>query len=97
VTQHDAALALALILQVLDVLTTRKGMRLGLTEGNPVMRAVMRATGDGWWLWKLIAASAVVWPLWAYAESAMALWIVNAAMALVILWNVKLIFNRKKG
>jgi hypothetical protein len=87
----DAALAIALILQVLDVLTTRAGMRKGLGEGNPFIRAVMRGTGDGWWLWKLLAGSAIVWSLWGYFQSPVGLWIVNAGMAALVLWNLRLI------
>ena len=45
------------ILQLFDIITTGMCFQKGLMEGNPLMRKVM---GDGWNMWNLIYAKAII-------------------------------------
>ena len=49
-----------LVLQVLDVITTSKGLEIGLKEGNPYVQKMMDYFGEFWAGIKLIVAIAAL-------------------------------------
>ena len=81
-------LVIFVILQVADVMSTNAAIgRPGVTEGNPVVRALMIAHGENWWIAPkiaLVAAAILVvrrvprrWPLIALSALYMAVVINN--------------------
>jgi hypothetical protein len=80
-------LELFILLQVMDLLTTIAGLRLGAQEVNPVIRQMMRVgTLEGLLLCKvlMIAMAAVV--LW--HQRARVILVVNYMFALLVVWNL---------
>lgn len=50
---------LLMVLQVLDVISTNRVLRLGGREFNPLVLWVMRRMGRAWWLPKLMVAALI--------------------------------------
>lgn len=100
--------AIAAVLQVLDVVTTRIGLARNLgEEANPIQVRLMRAGGVEAWPLKKWAIAAMGYGLiWLIDSSAYpgkhplldhAEWLAhaaNAAMAGVVLWNARQVFRR---
>lgn len=71
-----------------DVWTTQRALRRGGRELNPVIRAVMRATGDLWGLVKIAVVLLVMWNLYT-PDIAWVIWLVSGATFLLALNNYR--------
>lgn len=81
-----ATLVVFLILQVADVWTTTKALRMGATEANPVIAWVMNRTGRAWPLVKLTLAFGGGYLMW--SEGLLwAIWTLCAVYAIVVISN----------
>lgn len=85
-----AAVAVALILQLLDVHSTRAFLAQGHREANPLIRwAMKRLGGVGWIAFKLALGGAGIFAMW-QAQVTLLLWAFNAGMTWVVLRNYRL-------
>jgi hypothetical protein len=80
---YDAILVF-IILQLLDVITMKRGLELGAREGNPIARLILERMGlRGLFVLKLVGGAVVL--LFTYNE--WGLWGVNAFYSLIVAWN----------
>jgi hypothetical protein len=84
------ALAVLVILNIIDWVTTHYGLRVGLTEVNPIADFILSRGGIiGLYIWKLIVIALAVLIIHKLSpkELEQAIWILNALLALIIAWN----------
>jgi len=74
------------IATILDVATTMKVLEQGGRELNPVIRWIMKHTGDQWWIGKL-GINAIALVLLMYVGAAWAIWLGAGLTGLVALNN----------
>lgn len=93
------SIVLMAYLQILDVLTTAIFMRLGLHEGNVLMKPLV---GFGLWAPALLKLSVVAFIAWAWSlvktqhRARIGRWIsgINVLYAGVVFWNLFIIYMR---
>lgn len=87
------------ILFVLDILTTKRILRAGGSEGNPVMRTLMRWFGEDGALWgsKAVAFAIIYYLTTKGAVALPALQILTLIYLCVIGWNVYVLRKIKNG
>jgi hypothetical protein len=84
------ALAVLVVLSIIDWVTTYYGLRLGLHEVNPVARLILSMGGPvGLYTFKLIIIALAVLAVYKLSprELEQAVWILNAVLATIIAWN----------
>ena len=86
--------AVFLVLQLLDVWTTTKGLKLGATEANPAIKWVMDKVGKLWPVVKL-ALSLIGGYMMFYAGLLWFIWLLCLVMAWVVWNNYKVIKSLK--
>jgi hypothetical protein len=84
------ALAVLVVLNIIDWVTTHYGLRVGLAEVNPIAGFILSRGGIiGLYVFKLIAIALAVLIVHKLSprELEQGVWILNAALALIIAWN----------
>jgi hypothetical protein len=84
------ALAVLVVLNIIDWVTTYYGLRLGLEEANPIARLILSRAGPiGLYTFKLIVIALAVLIVHKLSpkELEQAVWILNALLAIIIAWN----------
>lgn len=90
-----ATLAAFAIVQIADVYTTIRGMKMGASESNPVVAWLMDKLGMGWAIAKLAIASGAAWAILS-GGVLWPLWGLTAAMGWVVLHNYRIIQKRAR-
>ena len=86
--------AVFLVLQLLDVWTTTKGLKLGATESNPIIGSLISKLGKLWPVVKL--AMAIIGGYFLFKAGLLWLiWLLCLVMAWVVWNNYKVIKNLK--
>jgi len=88
-----ATLVAFAIVQLGDVLTTVRALKLGASESNPVVAWMMDNLGMGWVIAKLAIVSGAAWAILSVGVL-WPLWLLTAAMACVVLHNYRIIKAR---
>ena len=78
------------VLQIADVYTTYKCLKLGATEANGALAWVIRTTGRAWPLLKLALAIVAGYILWSDGVM-LSLWLLNAIYGFVVLSNFRVL------
>ena len=79
-----------LALQIADVWTTIRALKLGATEANPVVAWLMEKTGSGWPFVKLAGAVAGAYTAWA-GGGLWVVWVLCAIYVYVVYSNWQII------
>jgi hypothetical protein len=89
------ALAILVALNIIDWATTHYGLRVGLSEVNPIANFILSRAGViGLYAFKLIviALAVLIVHRLSPGELEQAVWILNAVLALIIAWNCTQLF-----
>jgi hypothetical protein len=84
------ALAVLVVLNLIDWVTTYYGLRLGLYEVNPLARFMLSKAGPvGLYAFKLIVVALAVLAVHKLSPKELepGVWILNAVLAIIIAWN----------
>ena len=94
-TLEQVTVGVYLLLQILDVWTTIKGIKLGATEANPIVKWMMYKLGKMWPLAKLTVALVSGYFL-LETDTLWGMWLISAGMVIVVLNNYRVIKNQSK-
>lgn len=86
-----------ILLNILDVLTTRSGLRKGAVEANPVGRFILGRYGvKGLWYMKMAGFGVIALFGFMGWLAEKWLWLINAGLGVVVAWNSLMNFRLKK-
>jgi len=85
------SIILFVLVQLADVWSTNRVLKLGGVEANPPVRFAMRHLGRLWPLWKVFLLVPGFALAWGHPYFLGVLWLSTAAMAVVVALNCRLI------
>ncbi|TMV09830.1 hypothetical protein FGK63_01810 [Ruegeria sediminis] len=83
------ALGVCAVLQIADVVTTRRILARGGRELNPIVAYLMDLVGDPGWIFAKLMFAVIAAAVIVDRDAIWLLWLLNVVMAAVVLHNVR--------